>query len=102
VIRLGPTDHGRTVPAHAGDEIEVRLPERSTAGFRWRAATDGGRVCHTVEESRIPGPAVGGENTHRWLFRAADAGTAELRFVYGRSFGDAVPSDEVSIRIEVS
>jgi len=102
VITIGPNDDSRSIPAQVGDEIQIQLPERPTAGYRWVVVADGTPVCRTIGETRAPGAAIGGEGLHCWRLRADRVGTASVRLVHRRSFESSPEDTEFSVRVVVS
>jgi inhibitor of cysteine peptidase len=94
---------GRTVDLVVGEIMELRLEENPTTGFRWSMVGDGAPAC-TVEtsafEARSAVPGQGGERA--WRFRAALAGSCDIRLLYRRGWeSDAKSARTFEVHVQV-
>ena len=77
--------NGQTVRAVLGQEVEIRLQENPTAGFRWRVVQAGEPVCTLLSHSFDPGlEAPGQAGVHTWKLKTIAEGTAKIKLVYRR------------------
>lgn len=79
-LTVSETDDGRTISAHAGDEVVVRLPENPTTGYRWYVERIDGNVVHEGDSFALgPDVKIGSGGIRELRFRATAAGTARLQ-----------------------
>jgi inhibitor of cysteine peptidase len=95
--------NGQTIDLAVGEEIEIRLPENPTTGFRWQRTTDDLAACKLVSDtfraSSGP-PGHGGE--HSWIFAAVRSGDCDIEFHLRRRWaGSAEPARTFKIHIRV-
>ena len=89
MLTLDENSNGQTVEADLGQEVEIRLPENPTAGFRWRIAQGGEPVCTLLSDWFDPGlDAPGQAGIHSWKFKAIAEGTGAIKLIYRRSWQD--------------
>jgi inhibitor of cysteine peptidase len=95
--------NGREVEAKVNEELEISLPETSTAGYKW--VTKGGAepVLRLREEtSQANGAGVGGSGHHLWHYQAAQAGTGTIEFEYRRPWDkNAEPERTFVLKVRV-
>ncbi len=90
MLILDERSDGDTVRVRVNQELEVRLQENPTAGFRWRVVQTGSPVCTLLGHGFDPGAdAPGQTGNHSWKFRVTSAGTAIIKLVYCRTWEDA-------------
>ena len=90
MLTLDERSNGQTVEAVPGQEVEIRLQENPTAGFRWRIEQTGEPVCTLVGDRFDPGlEAPGQPGAHSWKFQVIAAGTGAIKLAYRRSWGDS-------------
>lgn len=84
-IVLTDSDGDRSIEAHPGDEIVVRLPENPTTGFRWQVDQEGGILDQVgdgyIEAEPVPPdaePVFGRGSLRELRFRARAPGVARL------------------------
>ncbi len=97
---LDAHDRGRTVEVAAGNVVTVRLRESPTTGYRWTVERAAGleRVGDTFEARG----AVGGAGVRQFQFRAARAGSYEIRMKNWREWeGESSIVDRFDVRIAV-
>jgi inhibitor of cysteine peptidase len=85
--RFDEQNHGQTIEADCGQEVEVCLQENPTTGFRWHVVQTGDPVCTLLTETFDPGlKAPGQAGVHSWRFEVVAEGTASIELVYRRSW----------------
>ena len=102
------------IDAHADGETRLRrgqilaieLDSNASTGYAWEIVEDGSPVLEPAPVPARAAPAVapmpGAGGTSRWRFRAVQAGTANLRLVYRRSWEkDVEPVRTASYRVVV-
>lgn len=100
-MTIDDTFNGRAIDVAPGDDLEIALEEKATAGFRWTLVSGGEPACvpmgDTLESARHP---PGAAAIHRWRFRAGAPGTATIRLAYGRRWEPAAAGTfEVHVRV---
>jgi inhibitor of cysteine peptidase len=103
MISLGEKDDGRTVEVHAGDTVEVSLPENASAGYRWAVdRLDADAVRQLSATPHNSAKAIGAPGTIAFTFEATKAGTAEIALKSWRSWeGDASVVRRFQVRLSV-
>jgi inhibitor of cysteine peptidase len=95
--------NGQTVDLAVGENIEIRLRENPTTGFRWQVTGNDRAVCTMTSDAfnREAGPpGHGGE--HSWVFEAVRPGECDIEFRYQRPWADpASPGQIFRIHIQV-
>ena len=94
----------------SGEQFTIELASNDTSGYAWVATIDDESVVAGVDHTSIDpsgsdqvSPAVGAGGWERFAYRAAAAGTTQLRFEYRRSFEpDAAPADTATFEIRVA
>ncbi|HVN80911.1 MAG TPA: protease inhibitor I42 family protein [Terriglobia bacterium] len=87
MLVLDEHSNSQTIGAILGQELEIRLQENPTAGFRWRFVQTGEPVCTLLSDRFDPGrEAPGQAGVHSWKFKAITEGTATIKLVYCRSW----------------
>jgi len=89
-----------------GQILAIELDSNASTGYAWEIVEDGSPVLEPAPVPASAKPAVapmpGAGGTSRWRFRAAQAGTANLRLVYRRSWEkDVEPVRTASYRVRV-
>lgn len=93
--------NGTRIEVRAGTEMELRLDENPTTGYRWRLDRAGAPQLALVEE-RYEAPAagaVGAAGHHLFRFVAAAPGNAKLQLTYVRRFGTATRTFAVTVDV---
>jgi inhibitor of cysteine peptidase len=83
--------NGSTVQLRVGDDLELRLDENPTTGFRWNLDTSGSPALASRGD-RYDAPAAGvagAGGVHVWQFTAQHAGTGRMELSHRRRFGGA-------------
>ena len=91
-LKLNEQDHGRDVETRVGREIELRLPENPTAGFRWRIVQTGEPVCSPPQDGFEPGNIIGQPGIHFWRFKIVVEGAARIELAYRRVWESGAPA----------
>jgi inhibitor of cysteine peptidase len=109
LLTVDESSGGRTVELAVGGQMEIRLEENRTTGFRWEPATDAGTcaACTPAGDSFTPSAsgagAPGQGGTHAWRFKAVQAGDCTLAFDYRRSWeGEGAAARTFRLHVHVS
>ena|SRR6516164_2944488 len=97
-IKLSEEDDGRILDLRPGQELELKLSENPTTGYRWRAVMEGKPVFELVKSSFAAGRKPGEPGVHIRRYRIARAGKATLKLVYRRAW-DSPKSAEQTFRL---
>lgn len=90
MLSLSDHDNGGRRAARVGDDVELRLPENATTGYRWAVEQAGGPVLALHEQTaRYPSSAVGSGGEAIFRFRVAAAGSGELALTLRRGWEGA-------------
>ncbi len=87
---------GQAIDLQIGDTFEVALPENPTTGFRWEVMEGPGDVIEQEGEpryatNRSDPHLMGGGGMVTFRFKAAEAGTVDLRLAYHRQWEKETP-----------
>ena len=95
---------GTEIDLAAGETLEVRLQENRSTGFKWVLESAGEGVCALVGDTFENGGAIPGQSgTHRWEFRAEQAGSATITLSYQRPWEKKqTPGRNFTLRVRVS
>ncbi len=100
-LQLDQQADGRAFRVSLGSDLAIALPENPTTGYRWYLGDSGPAFALTQDRFDAPvGPPGKGGSRH-WTFRAAQAGKAEIRAVYRRSW-ESEGAQSRSFRIVVT
>ena len=101
--RLTAADSGKEMSLGVGETFEIGLAENPTAGYRWRLDASPAAVLQNVSDRFEAGKKPGEEGMHRWILRAADAGSGKIAGRYQRSWApDDPPARTFSVRVHVA
>ena len=104
MLVLDEHSNSQTIGAILGQELEIRLQENPTAGFRWRFVQTGEPVCTLLGHRFVPGREVPGQGgVHSWILKAIAEGTTTIKLVYCRSWEnvtDAARSFALSLSVK--
>jgi predicted secreted protein len=103
---IGIQDAGKIVHAHVGQPVVVQLEGNATTGYNWEyipADTNVVRLAHKDYALDVVEAGVAGAGG-RYIFRFVpqEAGRAELRFEYLRSWEKDVPASHFKVTLEIS
>lgn len=85
-LQLDQQADGREFRVSLESQVEIALPDNPTTGYRWYLGENGPAFALTQDRFDAPvGPPGKGGSRH-WTFRAVQAGKAEIRAVYRRSW----------------
>jgi inhibitor of cysteine peptidase len=99
-MELTYEDSGSQRDLRVGEQVEIRLPESPTTGYRWQADVDLAALKQThdgFEGGALPRGAAG---VRVMRFEALQPGDATLRLVKQRSW-ERKPTDEFTARLRV-
>ena len=87
-IVITQADQGKTIEAHQGDVILLRLEENLTTGYEWETETMAGAVLETVESTYVQeqGKLMGRGGTRVVRFKAEASGNQEVHLKLRRSW----------------
>src|SRR5438128_362869 len=99
-MELTREDSGADRSVHVGEEIQLRLPENPTTGYRWQAEVDSTVLRQTDDRyvGKVMPRGAGGVRLMR--YEALHPGEATLRLAKRRSGTDQV-IDEFFVRLNV-
>jgi inhibitor of cysteine peptidase len=102
MITLDENSDGRQIELSKGQELEVVLPANPTTGFRWRLETSAEPALAAQGDSyAAPGAAASGRaGTHRWRFRAENAGRGTISLALRRPWETKGAADR-TFQVEV-
>ena len=102
MVQLSETDKGKEVTLRPDEQLEIHLSENPTTGYRWHVVSDGKPVVELAADDFDAGAGVGKAGTHRWRFRAAQAGTCDVTLANRRSWEhSADPAHTFSVKVHV-
>jgi inhibitor of cysteine peptidase len=94
---------GRTIELRVGQELELRLAENPTTGYRWQLESTGEPACALLDDIFAPPAAgYGRGGSHSWHFRARQAGEGRIALAIRRgrdSGGSAARTFAVAVRV---
>jgi inhibitor of cysteine peptidase len=103
LIRIDESADGRTIDLPVGEEIEVRLPENPTTGYRWQVDSDGKPAVTLLDDQfDPPGGTHGRAGSHGWRFEARQVGEGRIALASRRrweSGGQSGRTFAVSVRV---
>jgi predicted secreted protein len=87
-ITIVETDQGKTLEAHPGDLIVIRLAETPTSGYRWEISEVDSQLVEFQDSDYLlaPGAGIGGGGTRVFRFRAKSTRTGQIRLKLRRSW----------------
>ncbi len=90
-ITVGLSGNGRTIRAHVGDTLVVRLPGNPTTGYRWSVARIP-KSLRLLGSVYVPSPPrrIGQGGTFVFRFKTT-SGSGSLRLVYRRPWEESTP-----------
>lgn len=84
-----------------GETFTLDFESNETTGFRWMAEHDAQKL-ESVKDEYVPDeapeggpPLLGAGGTHRFTFKAIEAGTAEITFTYSRPWESVPPAKRI-------
>ncbi len=103
-IHIAQGDHGKTVKAHRGDVIEIRLDENLTTGYGWETAELDRSVLEPLDSGyeEKPGSLLGRGGVRTFRFKAGSPGSAPLRLRLRRPWEPAdaaIEHFEVTVKV---
>jgi predicted secreted protein len=81
---FGPEDDGAQANVSVGDTVTVRLDERRTAGYRWKAQVDESALQVVDDRYEPPGSQPGAHGTRVLTFDVLRPGRTRLHLVSHR------------------
>jgi inhibitor of cysteine peptidase len=104
VKQITEDSNGTEIDLAAGETLEVRLQENPSTGFKWVLESAGKGACALVGDAFENGGAIPGQpGTHRWEFRAEQAGSGTITLSYQRPWEEKQsPARSFTLRVRVS
>ncbi len=92
-VKLTASEAGSTIHVKQGSTVDVELEGNPTTGYTWEVASDGNGVMQQQgdAEFKADSSALGSGGIMTLHFKAAKAGTADLKLIYHRTFEPNVP-----------
>ena len=100
--QVDESSNEKEIELSIGETLEVRLQENRTTGYRWVFESQGGPACPYFIDTFEPGAGVGAPGTHRWEFRAEQAGKADIALSYRRPWEESEVSRRFTVHVRVS
>jgi len=106
-VALTDGDDGKAVELKVGQVLEITLEANPTTGFGWQVLEVEGAVVEqqgekAYKQRETDGRRVGVGGWETFTFKAAKAGTADLRLVYRRSWEkDVEPAKTFAVKVTV-
>ncbi len=99
-MELTHGDSGTEREVHVGEQIEVKLPENPTTGYRWQADVDSAALKQTNDsyEGAVQPRGAGGTRLVR--FEALRPGDVTLKLVKKRSW-EQKATDTFTVQLHV-
>jgi predicted secreted protein len=91
---LGPAGNGTRIAVEVGDTVTVRLPERRTAGFRWRREVDEAALALVSDRYEATSTLPGAPGIRVFTFQVLRAGASRIQLVSRRGWQPAAGEDE--------
>jgi inhibitor of cysteine peptidase len=85
-LQLDQQADGREYRLRLGSQLEIALPENPTTGYRWHLGGNDPAFAVTQDRFDAPDGPPGKGGSRHWTFLAVQAGKAEIRAVYRRSW----------------
>jgi predicted secreted protein len=102
VVQVDENSNGDQIKLASGETLEIGLSENRTTGYKWFLKSSG-KVCTLVDDGFEPGRAPGEPGTHRWKFRAEQAGSGSIQLSYHRTWGkEKTPASTFKLTVLVS
>ena len=100
---IGETSDGQALDIEPGEEIEIRLTENPTTGFKWTSVALGHPTCAVLDEGfRSPArPIPGAAGEHVWKVRGAERGSCDIAFHYARPWQSSSPERRFALHVNV-
>lgn len=102
--KITEDSNGSEIDMAAGETLEVRLQENRSTGFKWVLESAGEGICALVGDAFENGGAIPGQSgTHRWEFRAEQAGSGTITLSYRRPWEEKqTPDRSFTLRVRVN
>ena len=104
-VTVNKAFHGREIKVRVGGLLKVELDQAGATGYEWQARDLGAGLLEVVavETSGPSAPDVTGAPVRKtWLLKVTQAGLAELRFFYYRSWeGEQSAADTFQLKVRI-
>jgi len=96
-VKLGEQDNGQSVDVASGDKITITLEGNPTTGYSWEVSAIDPAMVELVGEPdyKSDSKALGSGGVYTFTFKAAGAGTTNIKLVYHRSWEEDVEPAKV-------
>lgn len=89
-----------------GDKFNIQLDENPTTGYEWTVSVSDENVVKMTDDQytaqTTDANVVGSGGTHSYMFEATGKGTAQITFVYERSFEENSAVETIVYNITVN
>jgi len=107
MLPINESWNGKEVELAVGESFELQLPEKRTAGYKWKPLPSDQSIltCERVKEDNVPrtaqgGLIAGGGRPGRWQCHAMREGTAALELHYEGPTKQRVDTFLVTVRVK--
>ena len=100
MLEFEDRNNGQSAEIPLGESFDSALRENATTGFRWSVSKSGEPVCALLGDEFNPGAGVGAGGIHRWHFKTAQAGEAEIQLALRRSW-EQTSASTFALRVTV-
>jgi inhibitor of cysteine peptidase len=106
MVQADDSFNGRQVELHAGETLEISLPENASTGFRWTTSPESAhkfeKILREGEPSVQGGGPPGKPGVRHFYFDAIEPGTVELELDYRRPWeAGKPPARKFKLRVHV-
>jgi inhibitor of cysteine peptidase len=102
-MRVQESADGRTIELRVGQELELRLAENPTTGYRWQLESSGEPAVALLDDRFDPPEGgYGRGGSHGWRFRARQTGEGRIALASRRgrdAGGAAARTFAVAVRV---
>ena len=102
-ITLTIANNGESIECRQGDEINLRLPENPTTGYRWRIVQVDGIVQEADSYRPDPNPQLGSGGIREFRFRVNAVGQGRLELKHWREWeGEKSVRERYGVDIKIT
>jgi predicted secreted protein len=106
VLSITKDSSGKEIELTVGESFEVQLPEKRTAGYKWKEVPSSPSILtlQRVREDNSPrspegGFIAGGEHVGRWIGHAIREGTVILELQYRGPTQQTTDTFKITLRV---
>jgi len=96
-VELDAQENGQSVEVASGDKFTITLEGNPTTGYSWEVSEFDQAVVELVGEPdyKTDSKMIGSGGVYTFTFKAAAAGTTNLKLIYHRSWEEDVEPEKV-------